>query len=306
MMAMCGARESGAEMRLVIVERRYFMCSASSLRRRSELTVKLHFFGAASPMNSFHNNVSEKAVPVPPSGDLHISATREKLNRKDIDAVFQILANATNRTRAKKPKGRLEVMAEKISKIAMVLGLAGFLLLISLAVLSVWEKFDWIYPTALGISVIVNLCALVLLMESIVSSTPGVFRIIKRPFNSLLERMQEAAINEAMYVEELTAYKVEVLEYALIHYKAERGAFERRSANISGTMEKVGIVPALLAYAVVASSLLKDAGQLVKILVWTAPAFYCLAFFAGLLSQKMDRVAALLEYSIKLKTTAKK
>jgi hypothetical protein len=70
---------------------------------------------------------------------------------------------------------------------------------------------------------------------------------------------------------------------------------------LSGALEKVGIFPAMLAYFAIASSILNGSNQLVKIIVWTVPAFYCLAFIGGMLGLKMDRVIGLLEYSIKLK-----
>jgi hypothetical protein len=232
---------------------------------------------------------------------VQLQQQRLPLPKAEIDAVFQVLSKATKRIRPEKRKKRIELVVEKIQKIAITCGLGSFLVLLLLAVISVWEKGGWVYWSAVGISIVTNLCAIGMLMEPIILGAPSVYRIMKNPFDDLLARMHEAAVSEAQYVEELSGYETVVLEYALTQYKAERSAFARRTEILAGALEKVGIFPAMLAYFAVASSVLKEAGQFVTILVWTVPAFYCLAFAGGVLNLKMDRIIALLEYSIKLK-----
>lgn len=227
------------------------------------------------------------------------------ISKDKVISIFKILSEATKRSRPEIPKKRLEVLLLKAQKIAFIVGITSFSLLLLLAAASVWIKDSWVYWAALCISAVSYLCAVVLLLEPFVLGAPSVYRTMKNPFDGLLERMHEASVNEAKYINELLAFETIILEYAMTQYKAERSAFERRTAILVGTLEKVGIVPAMLAYFAVASTVLKDAGQFVSIIVWTVPAFYCLAFFGGMLNLKMDRVIALLDCSIKLKSTRK-
>lgn len=240
--------------------------------------------------------------------DMRTETVREepqKISKDEVIAVFRILSNATKRTRPEMPKGRLEAILLKLQKISIIVGISSFSVLILLAVASIWVKSNWVLISALGVSVVTYLCAIILLLEPLVLGVPSAYRIMQNPFDGLLARMHEASVNEAKYINELLAFEVIVLEYALTQYKAERNAFERRTAILAGTLEKVGIVPAMLAYFAVASTVLKDAGQFVVVIVWTVPAFYCLAFFGGMINLKMDRVLALLELSIKLKSNRK-
>jgi hypothetical protein len=79
---------------------------------------------------------------------VQLQQQRLPLPKAEIDAVFQVLSKATKRIRPEKRKKRIELVVEKIQKIAIICGLGSFLVLLLLAVISVWEKGGWVYWSA--------------------------------------------------------------------------------------------------------------------------------------------------------------
>jgi hypothetical protein len=68
---------------------------------------------------------------------------------------------------------------------------------------------------------------------------------------------------------------------------------------IAGAIEKIGLFPALLSFAAIAISLVKTENSFIMLLIGTTPAFYLMVFAVWGVNQRMDRIIALLEFTLK-------
>ena len=90
------------------------------------------------------------------------------------------------------------------------------------------------------------------------------------------------------------------VQYVLAYHRYERMGYEKRTGMLSGAIDKVGIIPALAGLLLLILNLIKFpaiagwAGFIGPLLL----AFYFLAMASAVMTQRMDRVISLLEYSI--------
>jgi hypothetical protein len=126
-----------------------------------------------------------------------------------------------------------------------------------------------------------------------------VMGFLRRPYEPILGNAEKTALTERTLFSFLLKQKSENLRYVLAHLKAERGDFEARISLFTGTIAKVGIFPALLAYFSLLQKLnLLDnsaIGLLVQVVAYATPAFYFFAFPFNVVSARMDRHISLIE-----------
>ena len=118
----------------------------------------------------------------------------------------------------------------------------------------------------------------------------------KTPFAPLFSAIEDALIADLPAGNRLVLCERAAIEYVLIQYRHERCAFEKRGAMIAGALDKVGFFPAIAAFVALALTLWSNVWA--RELVFAIPAFYFMNFIVYGLTQEMDRVIALLEYSL--------
>jgi hypothetical protein len=94
------------------------------------------------------------------------------------------------------------------------------------------------------------------------------------------------------------------MEFVLVQYRHERLAFEKRGSLLAGPIEKVGLFPALAAFAVIATTMWHNANVWIRVVLSVIPFFYFMNFWGYELRQEMDRTIALLEYCLAMRAQA--
>jgi hypothetical protein len=105
-------------------------------------------------------------------------------------------------------------------------------------------------------------------------------------------------------VNRLLACDRDAMEFVLVQYRHERVAFEKRGSLFAGQIEKVGLFPALAAFAVIATTMWHNANVWIKVILAVVPFFYFMNFLGYGLGQEMDRTIALLEYGLATRAPA--
>jgi hypothetical protein len=124
--------------------------------------------------------------------------------------------------------------------------------------------------------------------------------LVRSPYTFLLSLVQQTLHRNLKYVERLATCNRLAVQYVLAYYKHERNGYEKRAGMIGGAIDKVGIFPALAGLVLLIWNLLKVPGApgwatFFGPLIFS---FYMLSIATSAMTQKMDEVIALLEFSV--------
>jgi RNAse (barnase) inhibitor barstar len=122
--------------------------------------------------------------------------------------------------------------------------------------------------------------------------------LIKSPFGVLLNNAKVAARCDLSLMRKLMPKPLEQVELLLLEVKAEKDSFERRISLFVGSIEKVGIVPGLLALAFSLSNLKQGQSKWVTALAYATPILYFVGAGGHYLIMSLDRKVKILELVI--------
>ena len=106
---------------------------------------------------------------------------------------------------------------------------------------------------------------------------------------------------DTIFVKYLISRDNSALEIALIEMKAERAAFEKRVACIIGVIDKVGLLPGIVAIFVSLPKIKTIDIDWVLAIAYATPFLYFMGLFAHFLMSKMDRHISLIKYVLEEK-----
>lgn len=222
----------------------------------------------------------------------------------EIETVFEIVSSATNATRPSVSKTPVDTALERANDFVMAHALIGFITMVTLAGLAWFFHSGALINTMIGIGIFVMLLGLMLQVIVVVSVIPLVLKMRKEPYSPFLQLVKASYIFDLQFVNRLALLDVNAVKYVLVHYRYQRDGYEKRSGALSGSIERIGIFPALGALAVLSAGLSKVtfAPDWIQMLPPLIMAFYFLNLAMFGMIQKMDKVIALLEYSIESRT----
>lgn len=224
--------------------------------------------------------------------DIVFDANVRKLNA--------IVEKMTIDKRPPAPASKFEKKIDEINDAVRSYAIVGFFTMIVLAALTYVSDS---YPLAIVTAIIgtpVSVLGLAMFVLIILAALPTIIELWKTPYAPFLRLLNGISDWYFPYVQQLAACDKKALEYVLMQYKIQRAGFERRSGMLAGSIEKVGIFPALGALAALATTLSKTlafAGW-VQAILFLILAFNCLNFVMAPMLHRMDEVIAILEYSI--------
>ncbi|WP_266233466.1 hypothetical protein [Paraburkholderia sp. CNPSo 3076] len=228
-----------------------------------------------------------------------------EISKKELDEIHAIAVTLTTREREEREKSNgerwFERAAEHLAKnsIAM-LGALLVLLLFSWF----WEK-ESVRDAALVMGVLVAGFLLAACFVVIGGAAPFFNQLRKQPYSPLLWSIEASIAADSEEFQKLLSCRRDAIALYLLQYKHERDSFERRGAMIAGSLDKIGLFPAMAAFVGVATSLWSHSELFVRVLVFVVPAFYLMNFVNWKLIQEMNRTIAVLEYSIELHDSLK-
>lgn len=217
--------------------------------------------------------------------------------------VLEVVARSTKAKRPSLPESVFEHRWSAIQRWLIEQAIPPGIVLSITALLALWFKSRPLLDTMLVLAIVCELLVIGMMCSSIVGGTPFLWRLRKAPYEPFLKLVELSTEKDLPIIDELSRCSKEAVQYVLIQYKQERNAFERRTGMLAGAIDKVGIFPALAGLVITVSNLVKASdsagwgsffGPLLLIL-------YVQALSAVQMTQKMDRVIALLEFSIQMR-----
>jgi hypothetical protein len=201
------------------------------------------------------------------------------------------------------PKAKSKIW---LTRIYYVLGLGCFLLALLLVAPLKLGLGSWIYggdtdsvrEVILWLLVICYFTIIVYGLGFIALSLAGFKKVFKRPHETIMQNVYKTAESDVEHFQFFLTQDVKDLRYALRHLKSETTYFEARASLIVGSVAKVGIFPALLAFFALTQKMVIPSNSFLQALVYAMPALYFLTFYDVPIRAKMERYAGLLELAI--------
>lgn len=221
------------------------------------------------------------------------------MNFAQQERLFQLLRAAS----------RLEVRRRKRSKNGMqgyllrnylwIFQVAPFCLAIALGVA---RKFcgapEWV--AAVGLIMLLGLYLASLAQPFLLAwvHRKALSKAARNPFDLLLENACSTAAVDVLLIPKLLRSPLEDIELLLLQLKAEKEFFERRLSLVVGSIEKVGLVPGLLAAGISLSNLKSDQSEWVVALAYATPLLYLFGAGAHFLLMRLDRMTKVTELAV--------
>lgn len=125
---------------------------------------------------------------------------------------------------------------------------------------------------------------------------------IRHPFGVLLRNVSATAAVDLRYFPKLCGKSMEVIRFVHMEARAEREYFERRLSLVVGAVDKLGLMPGLLAASLSLNQVYSsNASVWILGLAYATPALYVFAVMAHHLLMQLDRAVKLLDYVIEFK-----
>lgn len=129
-------------------------------------------------------------------------------------------------------------------------------------------------------------------------SYKSVKKCLMHPYEQIMKNVSTTAEKELLHFQFLITRDVRDLRYVLSHLRSETVFFQSRASLIVGSLTKVGIFPALLAFFSLVQKMSIPSNGFLQALVYTIPVLYFLSFYDVYIKAKMERHAALLDLAI--------
>jgi len=230
-------------------------------------------------------------------------------HEESVRAVFDIVTEATLAKvilpKSGSPDGKLKRLfkwTESKGKFVFIGVMIAVAVMLVSAVLAYFTRSPVLITVSKAASAVSILMWFAYMLTVIVGGFPAIVDVVRAPYEPLLASVRHALHHDQPYIDRLILLDVNALKHVLTYYKNERMLFERRGALLSGTIDRIGLFPALGAVALLYLGLQKITGDngWAQILVPIIAFFHFMNFLAFGMYQKIDRIIAMLEVSIEL------
>jgi len=125
--------------------------------------------------------------------------------------------------------------------------------------------------------------------------------MLTEPMKIILDNAENTARVDESVVPELRTFSLEQLEFVCLAIKSERFFLERRLSIIVGPIEKIGVIPGLLAAGVSFFNMNTGQPYWITVFACLVPVFYLIGIAATFLIMRLDRNVRLIELIVEQK-----
>lgn len=218
----------------------------------------------------------------------------------EVQEVFAIVSEATTTKRPRLPETPMERHLAQLSELVMTHAMLGFVTMLVIAALAYYSHSYPLLNTTAAVGFLSILCVFVFFILTILAAIPLVVKVRKAPYSPILGLVKLAIDFDLQYARRLAICDKIAVQYVLMQYKYERNGLEKRGGVLSGSLEKIGLFPALGAVALLSVGLsnIGFGNGWIQMLAPLILAFHFLNLATFGMLQKMDKVIALLEFSL--------
>ncbi|TKK32614.1 hypothetical protein PspCFBP13528_09950 [Pseudomonas sp. CFBP13528] len=183
-------------------------------------------------------------------------------------------------------------------------------LAIPLTIIGKWAQAYWLYNVSAGLIAVSYLAMFFYPLLGVLLYRHSLKKAITAPFANLLELNVKTLMQvEARYLPDLAALSRETLKLGALELKSERDSLEKRTHMVTGALEKVGILPGLLALIVALSSLddmlvrvgIAERTEWLLAIAATNTFFFVMCCYVQFMIVRYERMIALTELAVDCK-----
>ena len=183
-------------------------------------------------------------------------------------------------------------------------------LAIPLTIIGKWTQAYWLYNVSAGLIAVSYLAMFFYPLLGVLLYRHSLKKAITAPFANLLELNVKTLMQvEARYLPEMAALSRETLKLGALELKSERDSLEKRTHMVTGALEKVGILPGLLALIVALSSLdemlvrvgIAERTEWLLAIAATNTFFFVMCCYVQFMIVRYERMIALTELAVDCK-----
>lgn len=123
-------------------------------------------------------------------------------------------------------------------------------------------------------------------------------RLVFNPFAALIDNARTTAEIDRRYLDRFSRETLDSLRFVLMEVRAERTFFERRLGLLVGSIERVGLLPGVLAVVLLVTRLGSGQPDWVYAIAYATPILYIIAAMSHFLLMRLQRVVELLQMII--------
>lgn len=229
---------------------------------------------------------------------------------KDVKEVMDLVGQVTQRRTLPRQQsvaeGRIERFFDRIALkenflFKLICWLSALLLILGLVAYVL--KSEIFKNLAIAVYGLILLIWVFVVIAVISAGVPKIHRFLKAPYQPFLDSVDHALADNMQLLRKLHDRNIEARKTVLAHYQNERNNMERRGAAISGSIDRLGLFPALAAVAVLffgIPAMEDDRRFFLYMIISVIPFFHMMNFSAVGMYQKMDSVITVLKLSIEL------
>ncbi|MRW90191.1 hypothetical protein GJ699_09365 [Duganella sp. FT80W] len=178
-------------------------------------------------------------------------------------------------------------------------GIAFCLLLGVMMLLKDYLPRSTLFPMALALGILAEICGVTILLSEVLISIPTFYQLTKAPFGFFFIQLRASTTFDLQMVSDLAQCDPAAVRYVAKHYQYHRMGLEKRGGTLSGSIDKLGLFPALGAVLLLWNQLsISPTGSWAVMLVPMIILFHFMNLYSFSLQQRMDRVIAGLEFSV--------
>ncbi|MCS0580299.1 hypothetical protein NX784_01695 [Massilia pinisoli] len=180
--------------------------------------------------------------------------------------------------------------------------LGAFVLLFLLMLIQRWVPRHVLIPLALIAAAVAELASIAMIFSEIIVELPTLNQLRKNPLSAIFSALRITTSHDLYYLQRLTECDRKALLFVQKYFVYQRTGLEKRGGLLAGNIDKIGIVPAIIAgllfWHTLSNSIFAPWVPYLAVLLF---AFHILNLISFGWQQKMDRVLALLEVVSTLK-----
>ena len=229
-------------------------------------------------------------------------------SKTEVERVIKIVEQATRAVippeilELKGRAGKLIDFVGRKRRALLFTALSAYALLLVLMLIQHWIPRNVLIPLALIAAAIAELAGIAMIFTEIIVELPTLNQLRKNPLSAIFGALRTTTSHDLYYLQRLVECDRKALLYVQKYFQHQRAGLEKRGGLLSGNIDKIGIVPAVIAVLLFWHTLSQSIfASWVPYLAVTLFAFHILNLISFGWQQKMDRVIALLEVVNSLK-----
>lgn len=222
------------------------------------------------------------------------------LTSSEVDAVYRVVKDFTEDKAPPRPVDNFSSLVIRINEILSKNFYIVIFVLFIIVVLNIYVQSNILAFASLATYSLSLLLIILVMLTFIFLAIPIVYKVYKNPYTFIFSELKFSFNFDKKYIARLKNCSKNSIRYVLTIYRYERNGLEKRGGVLSGSIDKIGLFPALGVLALLSVGLSK-AGEdyaWIQIIVPVIMAFHFMNLSTFTMLQKMDRVISILEYTL--------